>query len=86
MWDVPPWLINGRDRFMTFDRKDTCGDAVEAVLAAGDAALALEEYLDGRKESWKRVYARRLWGEDMHVATGSRPIFVHGLLSTSDAI
>ena len=54
--EVPEYLEAGLDYFMKVSKASTLGDMCEAVLGAGDAALALQSYLSGDIPSYKRVW------------------------------
>ena len=54
---VPDKLANGKQRFFNMSNDERVSDHVEAALGAADANLALEEYLTGRSETWKRSWA-----------------------------
>ena len=54
-WHVTPHLRNGEEVFFTMSEEGKCADVIECVLAAGDVALALQDYFDGQTPSWKRA-------------------------------
>ena len=55
-WDVPPHLRNGKEVFFTKAEEGTCADVIVCVLAAGDAALALQDYRDGKSHTYAREW------------------------------